>query len=441
MELRKYKYIKPNFYFFTILTFFSNASIYIIQFYLNKNKVDYFLCTDLKTYSYYLFSRKINLIYPESCDLKVYADGIMNIGSFYGISEFVYLDRPIFIIYIAFFYNILKIFISSISQIALLKISFFLGQLFLTSLICVYLLKIFKLIKLDIGKKFIFLPWLVSISPMFKWHIFESTSMTFTFLIFIIGILVNMNTKNINLNIYFFSIGLLFLIHRSALLILIFFVISNIITNSLNKKNTFSMLYFFVPLIFYYISIYLFSNYSDHQAEEYRQFVWIVDFLQGKETLTSGYFCQTPKLAVICYKNDLIKLFKYLAIPTSVGFLYFILNYKKLDNPLKNTLFLSTLFFIIINFFWLFIGWYPPIRFSYYGFGNFVIFILIIIFINIQDKISRAFFLFGYTFYFILLNHWNSPAVIELNQLVRLSIFFFICSLILEFYSKKLETR
>ena len=66
------------------------------------------------------------------------------------------------------------------------------------------------------------LPWLISISPMFKWHIYESTSMTFTFLIFLFGIYFAINLDKLNQKSYFFLAGLLFLFHRSAALILVF---------------------------------------------------------------------------------------------------------------------------------------------------------------------------------------------------------------------------
>lgn len=436
--MKNYLYLKPNFYIFTFLTFVSNALIYVLQFYLNKNKVDYYLCTDIKTYTYSLFSKSLDLIYPESCDLKIYAEGILNVNSFYSLSEFVYLDRPVFVLYIAFFYKILNLFISSIGSIAILKISFFLGQLFLTSLICVVLIKIFNLIRIEVGNKYLVLPWLISVSPMFKWHIFESTSMTFTFLIFLLGIYIHLNTKRINLKIYFFSIGLLFLIHRSALLILVFFVLYNLITKQINKEHVKSTLYFFIPVIMYYISIYLFSNYSDHQAEEYRQFIWILDFIQGKETRTSGYFCQTPKLAVICYKNDLLKLLTYLAIPILTIIFFIFSNYKKLTSSIKQIYFLALIFSLLINIFWFFIGWYPPVRFSYYGFGNFVILICIIIFFSLNDKAETFLFFIGYTFYFIFLNHWNSPIIVEQNLFIKFSIFFFIGALIMDYTSKKL---
>ena len=56
---------------------------------------------------------------------------------------------------------------------------------------------------------------------MFKWHIYESTSMTFTFLIFLFGIYFAINLDKLNQKSYFLA-GLLFLFHRSAALIMVF---------------------------------------------------------------------------------------------------------------------------------------------------------------------------------------------------------------------------
>ena len=429
--------LKSSFLILSLLTFLSNVFIYIIQFYFNKEKVDYYLCTSLETYSYSFFSKNIDLIYPESCDLEPYALGIVNLGSYYGLTEFVYLDRPLFILYISAFFNLIKLLtFSSLSTFSILKISFFLGQLFLTTLICIYLLKIFNYINIDIKNKYLFLPLLVSVSPMFKWHIFESTSMTFTFFIFLIGIYIFIDNKYINLPIYFFCVGLLFLIHRSALLILVFFVINSVIYKSIEKEKILSIVYFFIPVIFYYTSIFIFSGFYDHQAEDWRQFIWVLDFLQGKETLQSGYFCQSPKLALKCYTNDIVMLAKYLATPALVCLAYIFSNFKTFSKPLNKVLGSSIVFTLIINLFWLFIGWYPPIRFSYYGFGNLVIFISILIFFNLQNNISQSLFISGYLFYFILLNHWNSPLVVEPNQLMRISIFLFIGSIFAEYSSR-----
>tara|TARA_X000000368_G_scaffold175445_1_gene138349 strand:- start:2001 stop:3314 length:1314 start_codon:yes stop_codon:yes gene_type:complete len=431
------KYLKPNFLLFSLLTFVSNGLIYIIQFFINKEKVDYFLCTSIKTYSYSFFSNDLELIYPESCDLKPYALGIVNLNSYYGLTEFVYQDRPLFVVYIAIFFNLIKAFsFSSLSTFTILKISFFLGQLFLTSLICIYLLKVFNLANLDFGNKYLILPLLVSVSPLFKWHIFESTSMTFTFLIFIIGIYIFINNKNINLPFYFFCVGLLFLIHRSALLILVFFVVNSIFDKSMSKEKILSTLYFLIPVMFYYISLFATSGFYDHQAEDWRQFIWVLDFLQGKETLQSGYFCQTPKLAIKCYTNDLIMLTKYLSIPAAACLIYILLSFKNFNQGLTKIVSSAIIFTLIINLFWLFIGWYPPIRFSYYGFGNLIIFISILIFFNLKNIISQSLFVTGYFSYFILLNHWNSPLVIEPNQLLRISIFLFVGAIFAEYSSR-----
>jgi len=440
LKLNDYKYIKPNFLNFSLITLISNGAIYYFQFYLQKEKVNYYLCTEIKNYSFKIFSRNLDLIYPESCDLKVYGEGIDNIFSFYSLNEFVYLNRPIFVLYIAIIYNALNfVNFSSLSSLAILKASFFIGQLFLIAGVSTLIFKIFNLANLSLGRKYIALPWLVAISPMFKWHIFESTSMTFTFLVFLIGIFIYIKNEDINLNLYFFVVGLMFLIHRSSLLIVIFFILSSYISDELTKEKIKSIFSFFIPVILYYASIYLYSSFSDHQAEEYRQFIWILDLLQGKETRVGGYFCQTPKSAIICYIKDLINLTKYLLFPTLTCFLYLLLNFKKLHMPIKRVLFSSIIFCIIINFFWLFIGWYPPIRFSYYGFGNLIIFLSILIFFNLENIFSRISFFFGLTFYFIFLNHWNSPFVVEQNIFIKISAPLFIFAVIFDYYKNNLK--
>ena len=133
--------------------------------------------------------------------------------------------------------------------------------------------------------------------------------MTFTFLIFLIGIYICLDEVNLNLNTYFLASGLLFLIHRSSLLILVLFFVYKLYKKEFNKKIFYNLIFFFTPIFLYYISIFLFSNYSDHQAQGYRQFIWIIDYLQGKETMTNEYFCQSPQLAIKCYLKDLINLF------------------------------------------------------------------------------------------------------------------------------------
>jgi len=94
----------------------------------------------------------------------------------------------------------------------------------------------------------------------------------------------------------------------------------------LNKYFIKSLTFYAAPLIIYYSSIIFFGNYSDFNADYYRQFVWVLDYLNGVETRSSGYYCQTPKYALKCYFIDFVKTAKYLAIPTTYLILIFLIK-------------------------------------------------------------------------------------------------------------------
>lgn len=426
---------KPTFKNFIFYTFISNTVIYFFQFLLYKDKVNYFLCTEIKSYDLYAFSRKFVFIYPESCDLNAYLEGVQNIQSFYNIKDYVYFDRPLFVLYISIFYWILSAVLSqlSITSLVLIKSSFFLGQVLLTSIICIYICKIFNSFKINTSRFYFTLPWMISISPMFKWHIFESTSMTFTFLIFVFGIYFAINFENLNLTSHFFISGLLFLVHRSAALIIVYIFLFALLTKKINYKFLKSLIFFFAPIILHYLILIFYTGFEDHQAQGYRQFIWLIDFIQGKDTIIGGYFCQSPKLALVCYKNDLLDLARYLLTPIIFLILIFITSFKEKIYKYDKLILFSIYFAILINSFWLFIGWYPPIRFSYYGFGNLIIFLLIFIYaINENKNLSRI-FIAAYTSYFLLLNHWNYPEVVENSSFILISLFIFLLYLVLNY--------
>ena len=158
------------------------------------------------------------------------------------------------------------------------------------------------------------------------------------------------------------------------------------------KKKIQNTFIFSIPIIIFYSLLNLFSAYSDHQGADYRQFVWIFDYLQGLSTKSSGYFCQTPLTAIKCYLKDFSKLVYYLFTPILVLLFYFSINIRKVSSETKNLIFHFFLFAILTNLFWLFIGWYPPVRFSYYGLGNLVIICSLLIFITGLDKFSKNLF-------------------------------------------------
>ena len=226
--------------------------------------------------------------------------------------------------------------------------------------------------------------------------------MTFTFLIFLIGIYICLDEVNLNLNTYFLASGLLFLIHRSSLLILVlFFVYISFIKKEFNKKIFYNLIFFFTPIFLYYISIFYSQIIQIIRHRVIDSLSGLLDYLQGKETMTNEYFCQSPQLAIKCYLKDLINLFYYLAIPSIFSFSYIALKFKKFSKEVKNLIFTAILFTAIINFFWLFIGWYPPIRFSYYSYGNLIIFLLIYTYFSMEVSSAKALFLLAYFFYFI----------------------------------------
>tara|TARA_B100001113_G_C21122542_1_gene628019 strand:+ start:2652 stop:3968 length:1317 start_codon:yes stop_codon:yes gene_type:complete len=433
----KYKFLQPTFTFFLINSFFINLVVYISQFILLKDKVNYFLCTEIIEYQVLIFSRDFTFIYPESCDLAIYTDGIVNFLNLFTLENYVYINRPLFVMYIFIFYKFLSTILISftLSDLVLVKASFYLGQLFLTSFASISVYKLFSNLNFQVKNKYYYFPLIISLSPIFKWHIFESASMTFTFLIFVIGLNLLLNFENINSYKPFLFSGFLFLIHRSAIVIPVLLLFYILISKKFKLKNIYRILSFFIPSIAYYSLINIFSNYTDHQAEGYKQFTWILDYFQGREVNSGGYFCQTPKLALSCYLNDVISLLQYLTIP-SLFVLAFILFRKKFNFKEIELIKYSVIFALLINLFWLFIGWYPPIRFSYYGYGNLVIFMMIFILLLIDDKFSLILFLLGYISYFLNLNHWNLPEVIAYTGLIKTSILFFFSAIFVETSSR-----
>ena len=81
--------------------------------------------------------------------------------------------------------------------------------------------------------------------------------------------------------------------------------------------------------------------------------------------------------------------------------------------------------------FWSFIGWYPPIRFSYYSIGNIIIILFSFQFFHLKDKNIKTIAISSYILYSLSLNHWNDSLVLNFNlgiviSLILLIPFFFI---------------
>ena len=113
---------------------------------------------------------------------------------------------------------------------------------------------------------------------------------------------------------------------------------------------------------------------------------------------------------ISCYFADNIKLFYYLALPLILVILY---NKKFVENKsLKSNIYFFSYVTIFMYLFYLFIGWYPPIRFSYYSLGHYLIILVLILIINKEAFRFYNINLFSILLYFLFLNHWNSPEIV-----------------------------
>ena len=107
----------------------------------------------------------------------------------------------------------------------------------------------------------------------------------------------------------------------------------------------------------------------------------------------------------------------------------FILKYYSSSVQLKSQKMYPMYFtFGLFFLFWMIIGWYPPIRFSFYSFGNFLLVLYSLLLFSHTEFKSRVVILLPYVFYFLPLNHWNSPSVIDLTII---QIFAYLTSLFL----------
>lgn len=70
------------------------------------------------------------------------------------------------------------------------------------------------------------------------------------------------------------------------------------------------------------------------------------------------------------------------------------------------------------------IGWYPPIRFSFYSIGNLVIVLFAILLFFTKDKNIKNVSIIIYSYYFLFINHWNAPEILNfsLGNIILISL-------------------
>jgi len=433
--------IFPKFFFlFLIFTIFS----FIINLYLNHENFYFFYCDEVVNYNLNINNTIFNINYVFSCDEPKYFY-ILDNPSLILSSENYYQQRPLYVLVaILIKYIFSKIFlIFGISFTLINQLSFLILQIIILSFQAIVLKKILSSIdKIPVTNNFI-ISLIIFLNPMNKWTLFQPGHQNLTTLIFFIGVYILQKKTKVGIS-YPFLVGLLFLFHRSSAILIIVILLKNILNFQSFKKYFINSLQiiscFFIPYLFFRASIYLTGNVlNDNQIAEYSQFTWILDFLLDKETLysgiTTGWYCQKIPHFMLCYLIDNFKTMFYLLV-VFVLLLVLKVNQDRYKLSLNEYLPLI-LTFLLFYFFWMLIGWYPPVRFSYYSIGNLAIVLFTLFYFCTKDNNIKNISIFIYSYYFLFINHWNAPNIIDVPFLNITIIFLLILFLLFKSRNSK----
>ena len=405
--------------------------LYIFLFIIYPSNSSYFECNELVKNN--LFNSEIAYSIPISCDQETYLIGVYDFESIYKF-DYNYQTRPLYILNVKIFYDILNIFLSN--SLIHKFLSFILSHIVIISLAAKFFLDSLSKFKIYIDEKISFILILfLSLSPIIKWGVFDSAHQTLTILQFSMSFyfLAYQFTENKKIYFYSFILGLLALANMTFVLPLFFLVFNKL--NSIEKifiNFTTLLLSFFIfitPILSWNVFINSMGYEPYNAALEYwHQFIWLIKyFLTGYENINfnlanSEYYCMSVPLFIKCYLADFSKSLLYLfnLILLLLGsYKYVEVEEKELyASLLKKLLFV----FLLSFFFWSFIGWYPPLRFTLYSLGSFLTLLFCIQFLFINNNKIRNLSGFSYFLYFLFLNHWNFEEIIKINTGLVISI-------------------
>ena len=229
-------------------------------------------------------------------------------------------------------------------------------------------------------------------SPLNKWGIFDPSNQLWTLLIITFNTYLITKKGKMNYKTSLL-VGCLVLMHRIFIvgytLVFLILLIEKILKfNVKDLSHIFKMLTISIlPFVLYNLYIFIFENQIpyDENSSHYGQFIWLPLYLFTSKRFEGGWHCMEIPNFLTCYLVDNVQLALYLIVP-----LLFVI----ITNPLKayrNNLGLEKLikFSALIYLFYSLIGWYPPIRFSYYSIGNLIILLNIFLLINYKDKLLK----------------------------------------------------
>lgn len=393
--------------------------LFIFLFVFQAINPNFYFCSQLIDYNL-----NFNFIFPESCDQNYYFEGFMKFSNVFN-EDFNYQSRPLYILLVNLVYSLFTNFFDL--GIFNFYISIFLSQIFITSLssFLIYSFLSSSLNFHNISK--LYLTIFMMLNPLVKWGIFDPSHQLLTILVIVFNVwLIEKNYFKIN---YKFGLlfGFLVLLHREFLVsyfaLLVYKTFKENNKFKFLSKNYFYLIFSTIPTLTYniYISQFLGRSTYDANSEYWGQFIWIAYFILGKKKFESDWHCVEIPDNFICYFQDNILTLIYLIVP----FVLVVLNFLFLKVKQKKLLSLN-ITVLTIFLFWSLIGWYPPIRFSFYSIGNLVILLNIFIFFNTTNKILRYTHLLSYSTYCLFINHWNYENIIEINYGIVVSIFLLV---------------
>lgn len=428
--------IKSNFKTLTFISF-STFVLFCFYFIFEIKTPEYFLCNELVNFNISIFDKNVEFRYPESCDQNFYYSGFENISEVLS-SDFNYQERPVYILFIGIIYKIISTTfnIFNLNSLFTIQLSNIIGQVLITFINVILFQKNFRL-----NDKSKSTPYIISLifilNPMTKWGVFDPSHqlLTMTALLFGVYFLKNKYDLNIYSGILF---GVLMLLHRTFFIIYLSIILINFLASKKIFKTITLILFGLIPSFLMYILRYFSSGNSyDANTDYWGQFVWILDFIRGKIRFESEWHCVTIPENFYCYFSDNFATATYIALPATLAlYLIFITGVRNLfKNKELKSLFSLTAFLYI---FWSFIGWYPPIRFSYYSFGNLIILICAYLLLeNLNKKrFSTIVMLISYSIYCLYLNHWNAPLIVEVNNQIIFSYLLLVFSITYDYWVK-----
>lgn len=409
--------------FFTIIFV---LCLYVLEFYVLLPDLTTKRCLNIINGNFLNFKLKI----PIHCDFQYYFNASSSIEYFFSDKN-PYQKRPLFVFLQFLISSALSFFtFNYFENLENFRITNLVVQILILYLISLQITKLFKNKNLS-NYLLIIVFYLI---PNIRWNIFFPSHGSLTLL----GALWTLNlmskktiSNSKNLITTLIGFGIFSLAHRMFMVYGMIFLIFEINKSKNFSKVVFSLL-IYIPTYIYEKLIDIFGKTSyDYNVAAYKQFYWIIDKLNKRNTFNHNEFCQEFISFYKCNLNITIDLIKYYWLQIVFTLILFILiKFKKNILHIQNLLLLT----LISYLFWSLIGWYPPFRFVNYSIGYFI-FILFALTVSSNLKFDYLFIISMIVslINFEYLGVYDGPNFFDMNIYRIISILIFLGALYLEF--------